>query len=372
MSAEIRKFFRQIINNSLNTQQVNYLGELVDSSFNLNRAAGFSSTMPVPRQTAANTLISYFSTEEEIVNLFACMLLHEGERFYNRDLAIWGRDEFLNLLRKHKWSYDRDLGMFFLDPFYEREINFLKKIRFIDLREKVSVKEIIKELTDITSAMSIADLEWRVVLRLYDLERETGELIRKIITLLLTRQELQMFTSDLFVCLKEMAINASKANYKLLFEKHVTAPEGITADKNYHVFLERFRDEIDENGNSNLFQLARQDDRYITITFQSTIDSIEIWVTNSQNITAVEKQQIIKKLGMSPAKENSFVNDDDELKEGAGLGINLVLRVLRSYSADPHPLKVVFYPEFIKFGFTLTRESLRAKIPEPEPEKEKS
>ncbi len=173
INIELKRFFRKIITNSLNTQQVNYLGERLDPRFNLNRAAGFSPSMPVPRQNASQILLQYFTDDEDIVRLFAYMLMHEGERFYNRDLTIWGKDEFISLLKKHKWIYDSSLKMFFLDPFYEGDINFLKKIRVLDLRSTVKVQEIIDEITAVTQKMSIADLEWRVVIRLYDLDRKS-------------------------------------------------------------------------------------------------------------------------------------------------------------------------------------------------------
>lgn len=363
MNVEIYKFFYKVVTNSLSTQQVNYLGGKINRNFDLTREAGFSSSIPVPRQTAAQTLLDHFKSDQEIVDLFTYMLDNEGERFYNRELVIWGRDEFIALLKKNKWIYDQELKRFLLDPFYEHEINFLKKIRILDLRHEVDVADIINQITDISKKMGIKDLEWRVSMRLYDFESRTGELIRKIIGLLLTRQNLQIFTSDLFVCLKELAINASKANYKLLYNKHVTAPQGITSDKNYTEFLERFRNEIDENGNKNLMELARKEDKYINITFQSTMDAIEIWVTNNQGVSAIEKHQIMKRLGSAPSRADSFFNNDDDLVEGAGMGINLILKILHNYSKNPNPLKVIFYPNSLKIGFQLTRDELKAKIP---------
>jgi len=363
MNVEIYKFFYKVVTNSLSTQQVNYLGSRINRNFDLNREAGYSASMPVPRQTAAQTLLDHFSDEEDIIELFTYMLDHEGERFYNRTLAIWGRDDFIALLKKNKWVYDEEVGRFMLDPFYEHEINFLKKIRLIDLRKENPVADIINQIAEISKKMGIQDLEWRISMRLYDLESKTGELIRKIIGLLLARQNLQVFTSDLFVCLKELAINASKANYKLLYNKHVTAPKGITSDRNYQEFLEMFRNEIDENGNRNLMELARKDDKYINITFQSTREAIEIWVTNNQGVSTIEKHQIMKRLGAVPRKEDSFFNDDDDLVEGAGLGINLILKILHNYTKAPNPLKVIFYPESLKIGFRLTRDEMKEKLP---------
>lgn len=362
MLREMRNLFKNIIINSLNTQQVNYLGEFLDSSFDLRKESGFSSTTPIPRQTAAEILILRFNNEDDIVHLFSILLRHDGERFYNRDLALWGKEDFIVMLKLQKWVYDNELKLFFRDPFYEREINFLNKIHIIDLRHKMELDKIIKNITALSKKMSIQDLEWRITLRLYDLEAHTGELIRKIIDLLLARQNLQSFTSELFFCFKELAINASKANYKLLFQKYVAEKQGIKPDDDYKKFLEMFRSEIEENGNSNLLEWARMDDRYYAITFQSSIDSIEIWVTNTQNISLIEKEQILKKLSPESLDNDNFFDSGDDNTEGAGLGLTLIVNVLKKYSSEAHPLKVIFYPDFIKIGFELKRSDIQKNL----------
>lgn len=362
MNIEINKFFLKVITNSLETAQTNFLGEKVDNSFNVYRESGYHSTMPLPRRTAAEVLLRYFKEEEEVVRLFTIMLHNEGSRFYNATLHIWGRDEFIRLLKRYKWIFDPFLIRFFLDPFYESEINFLKEIRVIDLRSSIDVKNITKGIEKISSRMGIKDLEWRITLRLYDLEPEIGELIRKILAMLLTRQNLQEFSGELYVCLKELAINASKANYKILFDRHVTRKQGVTPDKDYMHFLRLFKSEIEHNGNKRLLELARIKDKFITIIFQSTIDSIGVWVTNSDNISVIEKQQIVNKIGKSQVQfYNTSSPFDEEYAEGAGFGLTLILSILRNYSRDEEPLKVVFYPDFIKIGFILQRSELEKK-----------
>lgn len=371
MITKINKAFHKILINTLNTQQIDHLGKIFNPSFDLYRVSGFRPSMPIPRQTAADTLLYFCPEDEDIVRLFSILLKFEGEHFYNRDLLLWGKDEFITLLKLNKWIYDPELKQFFIDPFYEHEINFLKKIRIIDLRDEIDVKAIIEEISSVSKKMSIKDLEWRIAIRLYDLEPQSAELIRRIIDLLLTRQNLQMFTGEMFFCLKELAINAGKANYKLLFDKYVTGKQGISADRNYSKFLELFRLEIQENGNENLLALARKDDRHYTITFQSSTDAIEIWVTNDQSVTYIEKEQILKKINPGRLDNDNFVSDDDENTEGAGLGLNLVINLLKNYSGEEHPLKVVFYPDFIKIGFELKRSDLLEKMTAKESEIEK-
>jgi len=366
VNKRIRKLFNQILVNSLNTQQVNFLGERYNQKFSLYRESGFSQSTPIPRQTAADTLLLRFKEDDDIVNLFSILLQYEGKRFYNRDLAIWGRDDFIRLLIQNKWIFDRDLKQFFLDPFYEREINYLNKIKMIDLRDDINVKEIIKNITEICSGMGIKDLDWRVTIRLFDLERDSAELVRKLIELLLTRQNLQAFAGELFFCFKELGINASKANYKILFQKYMAPELNVSPEKDYNEFLEKFKEEIEENGNSNFFALAKKDNRFYTITFQSSMESLEIWVTNTQNITIIEKEQILKKVAPARLSNDNFFNEEDENTEGAGLGLNLIITILKKYSSDENPLKVIFYPEFIKIGFELNRAELLEELKKQE------
>jgi len=304
-------------------------------------------------------LLKYFKTDEEVVQLFTIMLRNEGTRFYNSILNIWGKEEFIKILSRHKWIFDPDLMRFFIDPFYEHEINFLKDIRIIDLRsQEAPVKTIIKGIEKTSSKMSVQDLEWRITLRLYDMEPQVGELIRKILDLLLARQNLHGFMNEMYVCLKELAINASKANYKLLFERYVTKRQGVSSEKDYYHFLRLFKAEIEEHGNKRLLELAREKDRFINITFQSTRDSIAVWVTNNENISLIEKQEILKKIGKGEFKFEIPADDGSDFTEGAGFGLNLILGILRAFSTDPDPLKIIFYPDFIKIGFVLSRSEL--------------
>ena len=358
MSVDIRKQFQKLLANSLNTGQINYLGAQMDRGFDLFHESGFSSRMPIPQQTAADILIRYFNSIEEIVGLFTILLEHEGKRFYNTTLKIVGGDDFINALRHNKWIYDPEIVRFFMDPFYEHAINFLQNLRVIDLRGEVPVKSIIRGITDVSKTMGIQDLEWRITLRLYDLDPQSSELIRKIISLLLVRQKLEKFTSELFVCLKELAINASKANYKVLYGKQFSR---MTPSGNYLDFLNSFKEEIEENGNRRLLELAKQEDRFINITFQSTLEAIEMWVTNSGNISAIEKEQILKKLGEGELK-NRNMTKKGIYDEGAGMGLNLILSVLKKYSRDGSPLKVIFYPGHIKMGFSIERSELEPHL----------
>ncbi len=355
MNLQLRKKFITLLESTLNSDQIKYLGESLDGKFNIYKESGYGQSIPIPTTNAAETLVDYFATEENLVQLFTILLVSEGKHFNNRNFVIFNRDLFIDYLEKNKWILDRDLMIFFRDPFYENEINQLKKIRVVDLRDEINVKNITKDVSEIIKTLGDKDLEWTINLRLYDLDRDNSELIRKIIEMLLVRQNLKPIAFEIYTCLKELALNASKANYKILFEKYISAPQNITSHKNYSKFLELFKEEIENFGNTRMLDFAKKDNKYSNITFQSTNESIEIWVINSQNISTVEKKAIMKRLGYKQ-KNNVMDFYNEENAEGAGLGLMLILNVLKKYTSKPNPLSVVFYPNYIKFGFSLNRK----------------
>ncbi|MCL1865520.1 MAG: hypothetical protein FWF73_06895 [Spirochaetes bacterium] len=359
MFVDMRKTFKEILINSLNTQQMNYLGTLSDSSFDIYSKSGCTPTTPIQEQTAADILLDHFKDDDDIIRLFSIMLRNEGEHFHNNDLTIWGRDDFISFLKRDKWIYDQDLKVFLHDPFAERETNFFKDIQTIDLRYDIDIDKQIDTISTASTEMSTQDAEWSITAKLYDLDAHIEESVKKIIDLLLS-QQLQPLKRVVFFCLKELAINAGKANYKLLFEKYFASKLGVLPNEDYNTFLELFKEEISKNGNKNLLELAKKDDQYYTITFQSTVDSIKIWVTNTRHITLIEKARILKKISPENFDDDYFFYDDIN-KEGAGLGLNLIINILRQYTSDPHPLKGVFYDDFIKMGFELKYPNIKIK-----------
>ena len=112
MNVKIYNLFLKVLTNSLNTSQVNYLGERLNRKFNVYKLSGFGPKMPLPQRIASETLLNYYNTEEEVVELFTHLLLNEDNWFYNTTLHIWGKEDFIALLKKHKWIYNYELMRF--------------------------------------------------------------------------------------------------------------------------------------------------------------------------------------------------------------------------------------------------------------------
>lgn len=360
MNKEIRKLFAEVVGVSLNSDQVNVIAQGMNRGFDIRKATGFGAMIAIPGHAAAEALIHFLGSEEKVVEYFERMLDQEGKFVYDSVVKIVYRDEFIKLLAKFKWIFDPDTRRFMRDPFYTEQLNFLKKIEMLDIRHAASIEGLGKLLKEEADRLKVEDLTWQVTLRTYRMSQQVAELVRDLLELLLRKQALEQFTGEIYTALNELAINASKATYKKLFEKHVAAPAGIDPLIEYERFAEKFREELEEHGDVNLARFAESEDKFFEIHFKSTEAHISCWTTNYTTISRKEKLRLLRRLNYTLFGQNLDDVLSDPEREGAGLGINLVLTILGRISKDRHPLKPVFYSDRTKMGFVLKRVDLDA------------
>ena len=353
MNISTRKALSDIIRTSLNADQANYIAGHVDPGFDLRRETGFGPHLAIPSEVAADTVVGYFREEEDLVRFFEVMINRQGTFVFNSTITIKGKNDFIKLLAKKRWIYDPDLELFFRDPFYADSINFLKSVELVDLRAGLDPETVITEMTRHAETLKTADLNWCITIRAYGLGAALDRLVRALLEVLLARQDAGRHAYALYCCLRELAVNAAKANYK-----HVFRGAGSFQDGGYVENLEAFRKEIEQNGDENLERSAREKDLFFDLDFKSNDSSISLWAVNFVPLMKVEKVRILTKLRLKEFGESSFADGADEFREGAGLGLNLVKNLVKGYYRGPDPVKVVFYPTSTKIGFVIRREDL--------------
>lgn len=362
MSREISKTLNQVIRQSLNPDQVNYIAQLLDSKFDLHEQSGFGKRLAIPSQAAAETIIHYFNNVEDQIHFFEAMLAREGVFIYDSTIHIQGKQSFIELLWKKRWIFDPDTQMFFRDPFFEDEINFLKSIELVDLRQNRSAQDVIAEIERHTEKLKVINLEWFINIRLYGMDQDADRLLKKVVELLLLKQDLTRFAYEIYFCMRELAVNAGKATYKSLYAEY----SGLDSDggeTGYQELLNSFREEIDEFGDENLVAFARKKDKYFDLFFKSGVELISVWATNYTTISKIEKIRLLKKLKVNRFDDRDFFEQDDEFGEGAGLGVEMITSIMKKFYHGKEPIKVVFYPDQTKIGFVLKRsELLEARI----------
>ncbi|MBE7440273.1 MAG: hypothetical protein HS115_17615 [Spirochaetales bacterium] len=340
---------------SLNSDQANQLAREMDGKFSLSRLTGFGERIAIPNHAAAEAIMKYFPTEEEQIEFLQWMIHYDGKFLYDRSFHFHNIKDTIHQLALHKWIYDADTRHFFRDSFHLEKLNFLDAIQAMDIRDSARAREYLALLKERKEEAVTRDVEWSVTMRLYSMNQDSGSLIHEVVDMLLRCVQRQAQLSDVFVAVKELVINASKANYKQVFERQTESAYGITARNNYPAFLEMFRKEIEDNGQENLARLAEGEDRFFDIIFKNSRFSVSFWTQNYAKIAPPEKKQLMKMLDYKLAEDVTLVDEEDPLKEGGGMGIKLVRRVLAGLTTDPQPLKLVFYPESTKIGFFLPR-----------------
>lgn len=353
MNISTRRALADVIRTSLNSDQTNYIGGHVDPKFDLRHETGFGKHLAIPAEVAADTVVNYFRNEEDLVRFFEVMINRQGTFVFGSTITIKGKSDFIKLLAKKRWIYDPDLELFFRDPFFAESINFLKSVELIDLRSGRDTESIIAEMATHAEALNAAELDWLITIRAYGLGESFDRLIRALLEILLLRQNAGTHAYALYCCLRELAVNAAKANYKHLFRGM-----GPTEEGDYSENLQAFRQELEDHGDENLERAARNKDVFFDLDFKSSHSSISMWAVNYVPLMKVEKTRILSKLRLKEFHKDSFADGPDELREGAGLGLNLVKTILKGYYPGGDPVKVVFYPESTKIGFVIRREDL--------------
>jgi hypothetical protein len=300
--------------------------------------------MPIPRKIVAESVLRYFRSEREIVELFTIMMQNEGLKKGGSILEVRGKEVFIKLLDKFQWIFDRELGIFYQDPFISDSINVLESIQLIDLRNPKGLDKILETIKNNSESFQLKELEWQITLRLYHLDRAIESIVKNILELLLGRLDLEEQSFDIFITIKELATNASKANFKQVFEKYITSQSQINSKDNYIQFLTLFKEEIAENGAANLLQYAQQEDLYFDIKFKSSKNLINLWIQNYIPISTIEKKNLLSKLKINFFGEQA-ISIDDELAEGAGLGLSMVLMALGKIVPQKGIIETVIKPK---------------------------
>ncbi|AYV54507.1 hypothetical protein [Leptospira kmetyi] len=165
--------------------------------------------------------------------------------------------------------------------------------------------------------------------------------VLRIITEILTKVGQTRYIEMLYTITKEMSINGVKANQKRVFFEDegldIRNPEdyekGITAFK--AKFSEKMADEYGKRC------LARGISVKLNITY--TNQGVVVEVTNNTPVIEEEEERMREKMrkAMSYNDIAEFYMDNMDNTEGAGLGIALIMILLKSENIDPHLFRIM-------------------------------
>jgi putative nucleotidyltransferase with HDIG domain len=162
----------------------------------------------------------------------------------------------------------------------------------------------------------------------YTLPHETEIYLDKVLESFLLELGQEKLKEPLSYCLRELAVNAKKANTKRVYflEKGLD----LNSDKDYDAGMKNFKQETFDNIQYYL-QKQKELGMYIKVIFQTKGQTLSILVRNNVEITRKEQIRVFDRLARSRAfssLEEAFSTVLDS-SEGAGLGIVILVLMMK-------------------------------------------
>jgi putative nucleotidyltransferase with HDIG domain len=172
-----------------------------------------------------------------------------------------------------------------------------------------------------------------LAVKTYTLPHEMENYLEEVLGIFLKELGRENLKEPLAYCLRELAVNAKKANTKRVYFKLKNL--NINDNEDYIQGMSQFKNETLENID---FWLQQQKDAglYIKVVFHKNGDTLHILVCNNAEITKKEQIRVYDRIARSRAFSSleealSTVLDDSE---GAGLGIVILVLMLKKLNLD--------------------------------------
>ncbi len=167
----------------------------------------------------------------------------------------------------------------------------------------------------------------------FTLPHETEVYLEEILGVFLKELGQERLKDPLAYCLRELAVNAKKANTKRVYfqEKGLS----LTNEPEYEEGMRNFKQETLDNIN-HFLEMQKEAGLYIKIIFHTKGGRLNLYVANNTEITKREQFRVFDRIARSRAFDSleealTTVIDDSE---GAGLGIVILVLMLKKIGLD--------------------------------------
>jgi hypothetical protein len=196
--------------------------------------------------------------------------------------------------------------------------------------------------------------EKKICIRFYSLSDKIENWILFILRQILNKYDKLALLDVLYSSIKELAINATKANIKrLVYAEHNMILRSLD---DHYKGLVLFRSELNEKRLKHYGNKARAEGLMVEIKMDYDQDRFLCIVHNNLPIREFEDEIIRNKFRKATSYDDliQFFIDHPENNEGAGLGITMVTTLLKNSNIDHH--------NFVLYG---TKDDTRAKLEIP-------
>jgi putative nucleotidyltransferase with HDIG domain len=172
-----------------------------------------------------------------------------------------------------------------------------------------------------------------LTVKTYTLPHDTEVYLEEILGVFLKELDQDRLKDPLAYCLRELAVNAKKANTKRVYFREKGLD--ILADNQYKEGMQTFKQETLDNI-GHFLELQKEAGLYIKVIFHSKAGRLYLYVTNNTEITSNEQRRVWDRIARSRSFESmeealATVIDDSE---GAGLGIVILILMLKKIGLD--------------------------------------
>lgn len=196
----------------------------------------------------------------------------------------------------------------------------------------------------------------------------TERYLLQTLRLVLEKCDRQDLIDMCYTIIKELAINGVKANQKRLFFEEVGL--NIESPEDYSAGLARFRTEFSEAMNERYGRLAQERGVFVLVLINYDETGMCVEVVNNTPILRFEEDRLREKMkrGMGYNDIAEFYMDNMDNTEGAGLGIALILILLKGAGIDPALFRIFTLPDRtvarVEIPFTQAYVSKRQRLAE--------
>jgi len=192
----------------------------------------------------------------------------------------------------------------------------------------------------VEAAEKTLQAEDRLVIRAYGFIPVTEYFMRDFIKKILDKFNRPELAPALGMIIKELTVNAAKANFKriLFIENNIDVTDPVDFERG----MKLFREAISESMALEYGKKAKSAKLNVHTTFDFDEDRLIVEIRNNLPMSRLEEERVREKFAQAMRCNDiaEFMMENVDETEGAGLGLILSLMALKSSQIDPHVLTI--------------------------------
>jgi hypothetical protein len=177
------------------------------------------------------------------------------------------------------------------------------------------------------------------------------EHVRRVTEILLHENNLTHFSAFANTVIKEFLQNGVKATQKRIFFKN----NGLDIDKNHKQAIEQFKESM-SNGEIHTHLLTKDMDFLVEINFQE-IDKKNLLISvrnhGEMNASEIKNVNFMIDRGRRTAEVSDLLSDETSNKEGVGLGLSMIVILMKKLNLTPDCLYYEVKDSFTSFNVSI-------------------